>query len=302
MAATSVMAPPAAAGVPEFWRNLNVFTIAFVVVAAVGIWMLVIPVSLALKLFPASRQAEAMAFPLAYALLAALLGGWWWKFGLSPRVRRPDRERRFRWGHVLLAICNVLALGGLAASYLLPSLLTHTKLPAMPAVSALILMVYPLIPVAGIAGLIMVLGSRAAPVSGPDARETTSDAAAFADTVIEGPAAIARWPAPPKAPSPKNRGGAAVGIFFGMAASGLVIFMGLVFASLGFQGRPEVFTAWVLPIAAACGVLWVTVVLWLYGKERHQPAAALAWTPVMLIVALPALQMVVFAVRELVGK
>ena len=302
MAATSVMAPPAAAGVPEFWRNLNVFTVAFVLVAAVGIWVLVIPVSLALKLVTASRQAEALAFPLAYAVLAAVLGGWWWKFGLSPRVRRPGSERRFRCGHVVLAICNGLALGGLAAGYVLPSLLTHTKLPPMPAVAALILMVYPLIPIVGIAGLVMVLGSRAAPEMAAGAPAT--DANAFADTVIEGPAAIARWPAPPKAQAKpqKNRVGAVVVTFVGVAASALVIYMGLVFASLGFQGRTEVFTAWVLPIAGLCGVFYLSTVLWLLGKSRHTVASALAWAPVLLLLLVSALQMIVFVVRELVGK
>jgi hypothetical protein len=255
-----------------FWRNLNVFVGAFVLVATLASWVISIPVSLAAKLVLPARQAELFALPLAYAVLALGLVWQWRRSGLSPAHRRPERETRFRRGHVLLALFNVFVLIAIVATFVLPSLLAQVRAPA---IGSLVMMSSALAPFAGVAGLIMVLTARAV-----DPQEDT-----FADTVPAGPMAAARSaaPAPARAKAPGSRVASAVPVVFGLAASGLLIFMGLVFASLSFQGQTGRFTGVVLPVAGACAVVYVTTTLWLLGQARTKAANMLAWAPVLLI-------------------
>lgn len=133
---------------PLFWRNLNVFIAAFTLIVSLAGFVIFVPVSLLAKLVLPSGQAEAFAYPLGYALVALALIYWWSKKGLSPRQRDPAREWRFRWGHVLLAVCNVgiLAVFGLSA--------LGSYLPRMPAAAALLLV---------LVGMAPCLGQRAAP-------------------------------------------------------------------------------------------------------------------------------------------
>ncbi|MDP3760134.1 MAG: hypothetical protein Q8R01_06420 [Ramlibacter sp.] len=276
-------------------RNLNVFIAAFVLGVAVGGWVLMVPTSLVLKLFIEPRRAEIVALPASYVVLAAILAWHWWRTGLSPKVRRPEREGSFRKGHALLLVSNLLAVGGPASSFLLPALLVHTKLPTL---ASAIMAAYPLSMIAGIAGLIMVWSARpAADAAAP------ADADAFADTVAQGPAAIARWPARPAKKKEKASVASALPAVLGMGASALLTFIFLVFASLGFQGRTKMFTGTVLPIAGVCFVFYVTTVIWLLGTARRSAATALAWSPVLLgVIGLPALQVIAMAVAVLLGK
>jgi hypothetical protein len=59
----------------------------------------------------------------------------------------------------------------------------------------------------------------------------------------------------------------------------------------------------VLPIAGVCGVLYVTTVLWLFGKENNTAAVALAWAPVLLmVIGVPALQVAAAIFGFVLGK
>lgn len=298
MAAQPAGAPVGARLERTFWRNLNVFIAAFVLGLAAGGWLLMVPTALVLRLFMERQRAELVALPASYAVLAVVLAWYWWRSGLSPTVRRPDREGRFRKGHALLLASNVLAGGMVVSSFVLPALLQHTKLPKLPALAALIMAALPIGIIAGIAGLIMVWSARAA-------ADTTkpADPNAFADTVPQGPAAIARWPDGPANKKSKATAASALPAVLGIGASALLAFISLVFASLGFQGRTQVFTGTVLPVAGACFVLYVTTVIWLLANSRRGAATAVAWSPALLVlVGLPAMQVIAMAIAALVGK
>jgi hypothetical protein len=270
-----------------FWPNLNVFITAFALMASMGMFVVVIPVTIVAKLVLPAREAELWAFPAAYVLIALGLAWYGWKFGLSPRERMPQREQRFRIGHGLLAFCNIAGLAMLVFAWLLPYVAAHGgallsrpagSLPAMQ-LAALAMVPFSIAPIVGIAGLVMVWTSRQ--------REER-----FADTQVAGQAAKAGETA-----------GRTVPVVIGLLASSAIVYIGLVFASLGFQGRTERFTGVVLPVAGVCFVLWVTTTLWLLGKSRGGAAVTVAWLPVLLVlVGAPAAQLLFALIAALTHR
>jgi hypothetical protein len=97
-----------------FFGNLNVF-IACLVVAGMTVGGTVgLAASLVLRPLLGERVSGGFLFPLAYLLLALVLAVAWWRIGLSPRSIKIGRERRFRTGHWVLALTNVLALAAIA--------------------------------------------------------------------------------------------------------------------------------------------------------------------------------------------
>lgn len=281
---------------PSVWRDLNVFVAAFVAITSVGSFILVVPWSLLLKLVAPARQAELIAYPLGHAMLAAGLIYWWWKHGLSPRERNPAREKRFRWGHVLLAVFNVALL-----AILIPSLLgSFSMLPRMPAVANMIVPLITLAPMGVIAGLWMVWSSRG---KMPEFADTSPDAHGDPQK-----AQMAKWPAgsrlekqPTNAAKPSIAPSAAA-VVVGLIASSLMLFVAGVFASLGFQGNTSRFTGVVLPILFVIYVFWASIAVFLLTRRRSS-AIWVAWGPVGLFtVGLPVLQVIMMMLGSVFGR
>ena len=284
------------AAAPSFWPSLNVFVTTFGLLAAVGGFAVVVPVSLVTKLFLPAPRAEAIAFPLAYAVLALGLAWYGWTKGLYPMHRRPDREARFRRGQVLLACCNVMAVAGWAASFALPSLAARGGLQA---VGAVMLAMFSVAPFVGALGLGMVWTAGA---GGAVAGDTE-----FVDTVAETagrpPSAPRPAAAPSRAPTVAARAASSLPAIFGLLVSSLLIFMALVFAAISFQARQSAYTGVVLTIAAVCGLLYVTTVLWLLGQARTRAATWLAWSPALLMMGVvPALQILLTVFNMTTGR
>jgi len=277
----------------SFWANLNVFLALLVLVAGVGAFFLYVPIALVAKLVLPPQKAELYALPAAYVLIAAGLGWKWWKAGLSPAKRNPEHERRFKSGHVLLAVANVFIVAAFVPAFLAPSLLAHMKfLPAAP----LAMMLPSVVPLLLIAGLVMVMTARA----------PATEEAAFADTVAN-PAQQTPPPARPRTQyaqaQPKTQGGSWAVVIVGLGASSVLIFIGLVFASLSFQGRTERFTGVVLPVAGAVFILYVTSALWLAASGHARAAVGVAWAPAALMtLGLPLLQVVAMAFAWVLGR
>ena len=82
------------------------------------------------------------------------------KYNVLPLVRQPERERRYRRGHWLLAIMNVLAVLALGLPSLLSALLHNQNMMMLMWYSMLL---YPIAPLVWAIGLYMVLSSRAVP-------------------------------------------------------------------------------------------------------------------------------------------
>ena len=95
---------------PPVWRDLNIFVAALVIASSVGGMVIFAPLSMLMKMVLPARLAEILGYAFSHLLVAGLLAYWWWKHGLSPRERDPARERRFQWGHGLLAFFNITLL------------------------------------------------------------------------------------------------------------------------------------------------------------------------------------------------
>lgn len=266
--------PPAPGTKPALWRDLNVFVAAFGVMASVGGMLVFVPLSLLVKAVLPSRQAEMLAFSLGYVLIALVLAGWWWKHGLSPRLRDPARERRFQWGHGLLAVFNIT----LVTMFVLPLVGGLSWLPRVPGVGAMVLVMASLAPMGMLAGLAMVWSSRGSP-------------AVFAETLPGAqPGSRSRSSAGWSALAPKPPRLFLIVVLIGLMASSMVLYIATVFGSLGFQGNSARFTNVVLPIVGGCYVLYLTAVIFLFLKRRTA-SVWVAWAPFLIVVVLgPSLQ------------
>lgn len=271
----------------SLWRDINVFVAAFTVFASLGSFVVVIPVSLLAKLLLPSQQAELLAFPLAYALVALGLGYWWWKHGLSPCQRNPTRLGRFRWGHVLLAVFNLMMMIMLVPAYLGAGSLV----PLMPAAARVFMGMIPLAPVALIAGLWMVLSARdTRPAFAATLPEAQLNPHQAQPTELRLESTLAR-----RAPS-------AVAVALGLLVSSLLLYMAAIFAGLSFQSDVKRYTAIFLPILIIFFVFYMSTALWLLSK-RNSSAVWVAWAPTVLFtVGLPVLQVLIALFGFLLGR
>src|SRR5882724_5801602 len=142
----------------QFFASLNVFVPTFVLayfLAATPVRMLV---SAALLALHSSPQREILyAQSATYALVLLALVAFWWRVGLSPRQRKPEREARFRRGHTTLAIANSV----LVAAILIPVLVSLSGRAYPPTLAWLTIAAYPIVTFGWAAGLFMVWSSRA---------------------------------------------------------------------------------------------------------------------------------------------
>lgn len=141
-----------------FIRNLNVFIACLVISAMTIAGPVALLVSVALRPILSERMAGGYMYPVAYLALGTVLAIAWWKTGLSPAERKPEREGRFNIGHRLLALTNILTVAAVAGPFLLAKVSGNSNL-AMLAWFAL--PVYALGFIAWPVGLFMVWSSRA---------------------------------------------------------------------------------------------------------------------------------------------
>ena len=282
---------------PSVWRDLNVFIAAFAAMASLGSFIMVVPVSLLLKLVVPAQRAELIAYPLGYAMMALGLIYWWWKHGLSPRQRNPARERRFRWGHVLLAIFNTTFLVMLFAASSLGRL---SWLPHVPAVAGIFVSLMGLAPMGVIVGLVMVLSARGA---APEFADTLPWAQG--DPMLAQPAKLSPrkpWDKPEEKPPLSSGTPSSILVVTGLLVSTPMLYMATIFGALGFQGNTSLFTGTVLPIVIAMYVLYVSTGIFLLTRRRNS-AVWVAWAPVGLFtVGLPALQVIQLLFSYLFGR
>lgn len=141
-----------------FLRNLNVFVACLVVAGMTVAGPVALLVSMALRPVLGERGAGGYMYPLAYLVLGAILAFAWWKVGLSPAERKPEREGRFNKGHVVLALTNVLTIAAIAGPLLLANASGNSNFTML---AWLALPVYALGFIAWPAGLFMVWSARA---------------------------------------------------------------------------------------------------------------------------------------------
>lgn len=273
---------------PAFLRDLNVFSAAFIALVSFASFAIFIPLSIVLKLVLPSRQAELLAWPLGYGLVAVFLCWRWWKHGLSPRQVDPSRQTRFRLGRGLIAFFNV----AMAAMYARASFGAYSLLPAMPAMPAIAGVVIALTsaaPMGLLAGLYMVLSARG---TGPAFADTSP---AAADSVRQTPSA--KWP-PERTPA--GLPPSVMLVMAGLVATSLVLYMAGVFGFLAFTREPKLYTNTVLPIVGGVYAVYVITALVLLVKRVHA-ANWVAWAPVTLfVVVLPLIQWIVLLFRSLI--
>lgn len=141
-----------------FIRNLNVFIACLVIAGMTIAGPVALLISVALRPILGERMAGGYMYPVAYLALGTLLAIAWWNTGLSPAERRPEREGRFKIGHGVIALTNILAVAAVAGPLLLAKVSGNTNF-AMLAWFAL--PVYALGFIAWPVGLFMVWSSRA---------------------------------------------------------------------------------------------------------------------------------------------
>jgi hypothetical protein len=108
-----------------FLPNFNVFIACFGLLAMFATGPIIILVSAVLTPIRTGQGGllATYMFPLAYALLALILLAFWFKTGLAPAKRLPERERRYQFGHWLVAITSIAT----AAAFAFPFVLAHTS-------------------------------------------------------------------------------------------------------------------------------------------------------------------------------
>ena len=141
-----------------FLRNLNVFVACLVVAAMTVAGPVALLVSMALRPVLGERGSGVYMYPLAYLVMGAVLAYAWWRVGLSPAQRKPEREGRFNRGHAVLALTNVLAIVAIAGPIILAKISGNSNLAML---AWLALPVYALGFIAWPAGLFMVWSAGA---------------------------------------------------------------------------------------------------------------------------------------------
>jgi hypothetical protein len=102
--------------------NLNVFIACFILLAMFAAGPIIMIVSLLLA--PVGQYFKGHAgfmYPVAHFSLTLPLIFFWWKTGLSPTSRNPERQRRYLIGHWMVGITNLMTTVALT----LPFLLAH---------------------------------------------------------------------------------------------------------------------------------------------------------------------------------
>lgn len=104
-----------------FFANLNVFIACMALLAMFAAGPVIMLLSVGLAPFGLVHRGffSTYMYPLAYLLFSLPLLGFWWKSGLAPATRSPDRERRYRLGQQLVAVTNVATVAAVAVPWVL---------------------------------------------------------------------------------------------------------------------------------------------------------------------------------------
>lgn len=107
-----------------FLPNFNVFIACFGLLAMFAAGPIIVLVSAVLTPLSTGQGGffATYMFPLAYASLALILLAFWFKTGLAPAKRLPERERRYQFGHWLVAITSIATV----VAFAFPFVLAHT--------------------------------------------------------------------------------------------------------------------------------------------------------------------------------
>lgn len=172
----------------------------------------------------------------------------WWKLGLSPRQRNPARDKRFRWGHTVLAISNAAMLFLMA----IPWLAATPMFRAMPRLACVFMLPVTLVPFALFVGLGLVWTSAGRL---PAADEDTQPAAEIQQRATPS----AQWPANAKPSKPKGKPPSVLMVLSGLVGSGFLLFMAAVFGDVAFSSDQKLLMSRVLPIyIGVCAVYLLT--------------------------------------------
>lgn len=139
-----------------FLRNLNLFLPYFSLLSTVlGTMLSTFTYIFFIKFFPQTANPYLVPFT-SYLLIVFALIVVWWRMGLSPSAIIPEREKRFKRGHLLVAIANFISVGTTALVLLIAfKYTTFGNLPFLLIPFAFFVLV------AWIVGLIMIWSSRA---------------------------------------------------------------------------------------------------------------------------------------------
>ncbi len=154
--------PPVTARRGMFFANLNVFFACLILSALFAAGPLLMVASILLA--PLAHMQKAYAgfmFPAIYFLLALPLVFFWWKTGLAPATRIPERERRYRMGHWLVGITTIATIAAFAAPFLLAHFSGKTNFVMLGWITWIALPIYAFCYLAWAAGLYMIWSSRA---------------------------------------------------------------------------------------------------------------------------------------------
>ena len=112
----------------NFLRNLNVFIACLVIGGMTAAGPLAMVIYVVGKPLFGDKAISTYGYPLGYLLMAAVLAFIWWRTGLSAEQAMRGREGRFRTGHVVLAIINILAVVSFAGPMLLARMSGNSNL------------------------------------------------------------------------------------------------------------------------------------------------------------------------------
>ena len=112
----------------SFLRNLNVFIACLVVGSITAAGPLAMVIYVVGKALFGEKAISSYGYPLGYLLMAAVLVFIWWRSGLSAAQAMRGREGRFRTGHVVLALINILAVVSFAGPMLLARISGNSNL------------------------------------------------------------------------------------------------------------------------------------------------------------------------------
>ena len=133
-----------------FLRNLNVFIpYLYLLSATLGAMLSTTFDTSFAEYFPQSANPYLVRHAPSLLLIVLALCIVWWRTGLSPSSYRPEREKRFKRGHNLVAMGNISFAITLLGAFKLPFLLFL--------LTPFVLLAY----ISWIVGLIMIWSSRA---------------------------------------------------------------------------------------------------------------------------------------------
>jgi hypothetical protein len=96
-----------------FFASLNIFLFLFIGTSYLLSWFLGLPI--AMLFIP--RIEGFVTFAGVYLIVTLVLIAIWNKRGLAPAMRAPDWKTLYLAGHAVLAVANIVLIGGVGMSF-----------------------------------------------------------------------------------------------------------------------------------------------------------------------------------------